>query len=144
MDAAVNPRTTPTSLVELAATACIPLECAAAILSTAQGYIVWVPFEKFNNHELTCTFGVFSSLEKAKKAYPCTGGVSYDYMPYRMHHCGSKDKIYIYQHIHALDVITITNVAEDLFNLASAAPLLFANIRVLSDVDKFMCLLDTA
>jgi hypothetical protein len=138
------PVTQSPSLVSLAAAACIPLECATAISAAATGFVVWVPFELDwrVDEESTCTMRVFSSREKAMKAYKSTVLQHYEYAPYRMHHSGSPDKIYIYTHVHNREIITITNIAEDLFNLSIAQPNQYVGIKTFSDVKAYEHILD--
>jgi hypothetical protein len=116
----------------MAAAACIPLECATAIAEVAtakaaKGFIVWVTFEIPDRVIEPVAFAgrVFTSLEKAKKAFLGNVHNSYAHVPYRMHSCGEKDVVYIY--VRNEDDIFVTNVAEDLENQARAIPQLFGH-----------------
>jgi hypothetical protein len=116
---------------------------------------IWVPFEVMRrictlptqnygqrdaSSPLSCVCTAFSSLEKATEAYPCTVSHQYVYAPYRLYKCGNPDVVYIY--VHGANSITITNVAEDLWDLARAMPAHYCSITSMAEVYKLACAID--
>jgi hypothetical protein len=152
-----------TSLTMLAAKACMPLACATEIAKLASaeastGFKVWVPFESRPQSALppfaimrqpfayiarpssSYVGSVFSSLEKAVDAYPCTADQRFIYVPYRMHRCGDPNVVYVY--VHDANNITITNIAEDLWEQACAMKNNFLGVESLTDVYDRACTID--
>jgi hypothetical protein len=113
----------PASLLDLAVSAALPLECVSAIVDATtsivgKGFVVWLVFVSSNigyGTYMTSLFRAFSSLEKAQKA--CDSDSDTDvkivFVPYRLHHCGAKNIVYIYEYNGHL---TVTNVVSDLEN----------------------------
>jgi hypothetical protein len=105
----------PKSLLDLAADAAIPLECASAIAEVAgRGFIVWLPFIASARPKACYYMRAFSSLEKCQKAYVDVTNVKLSFISYRLHLCGAKDVVYVYES--ARDFI-VSNVVEDFENL---------------------------
>jgi hypothetical protein len=96
---------------------------------------VWVPFMLTDDYHRYVFVGrVFSSREKATKAYPNAPNANYTYAPYRIHGAGSGSVVYIY--IRDDDNVTITNIADDLEDLAKALPGCFSVVQPF-DVRRF-------
>jgi hypothetical protein len=86
--------------------------------------VVWLTFRRAMGDVRTDDFSfahcAFSSLEKAMKTHPNDDKNTYFHAPYRVHGCGAKDTVYVYDHGNAN--VTVTNIAEDLRSLARAMP----------------------
>jgi hypothetical protein len=115
----------PATLQTMAAAACMPLECAAAIAEAAaakaaKGFVVWLPFVSSDIDMDPASFAgrVFTSLEKSKEAFPDDDTCMH--VPYRMHNCGEKNVVYVY--VRDDEDVIATNIAEDLENQLRAMP----------------------
>jgi hypothetical protein len=93
------------------------LECVSAIVDVvSKGFVVWLPFKVSETVWAADLFvhRVFSTLEKAQKAFGDGSAKKFIYAPYRMHHCGAKNVIYVYSRN---GNIIATNVLEDFESL---------------------------